>query len=87
MLGIIFSLSVVLLWIVVSVGTVRGAFVTGTLLFVPCAAEYERAFDFKEAEKKEQLRNGASAVWDGILFPPLICSAILHLVNGDLALP
>lgn len=61
-LGTIFSLSVILLWIVVSVGTVRGALVTGNLLFAPCAAEYEKAFNLKEAEKHEHLRNGAAAV-------------------------
>lgn len=61
-LGTIFSLSVVLLWIVVSVGTVRGAVVTGTLLFAPCAAEYEKAFNLRQAEKEEKLAKRSSAV-------------------------
>jgi tellurite resistance protein TehA-like permease len=56
-LGTIFSLLVVLLWIGVSVGTARGALVTGKLLFAPCAAAYEKAFNLKEAEKEAEKKN------------------------------
>lgn len=51
-LGTIFSLLVVLLWIVVSIGTVRGTFVTGTLLYAPCVPEYEKTVRTLESEKQ-----------------------------------
>ena len=60
-LGTIFSLSVLLLWIVVSARTMRGA-IAGTLLFAPCAAEYEKAHNLKMAEKQEKQKTGAHAV-------------------------
>ena len=55
-LGTIFSVAVVLLWIVVSAGTARGALVTGTLLLAPCAADYEKPHNLKVAEKMERLK-------------------------------
>ena len=53
-LGTAFSVSVILLWIVISAGTIRGAFVTKALLFAPCAAEYERAHNMQEAMSREK---------------------------------
>jgi len=60
-LGMIFSLSVVLLWIVVSAGTIRAAFVTKTLLFAPCAAEFEKAYNERKVEDIEKSK-GSHAV-------------------------
>ena len=65
-LGTIFSVAVVLLWIVVSAGTVRGAVVTGNLIFAPCAAEYEEGRNLKEAEKMEGLEERTSGSQEGI---------------------
>ena len=59
-IGTVFSISVVILWLVVSAGTIRDAFI-GNLLFAPCAAEYEKDWVKKESEK-EDLRNGSHAL-------------------------
>lgn len=49
-LGAIFSLTVVLLWIVVSIGTIHQAIV-GKLIFAPCIKDWE------EREEKRENRN------------------------------
>lgn len=54
-LGTIFSLSVVLLWIVVSVGTVHQA-IFGQLIFAPCIKDWERE---KEAREKDAEKGSA----------------------------
>jgi len=46
-LGTIFSLAVVLLWIVVTAGTLRGA-LSGELFFAPCLKQWEA----EQAERK-----------------------------------
>jgi len=60
-LGTIFSLSVLLLWLVVSAGTIRGAW-NGRLLFAPCAAEYEQSSARKAAKARSGI--GCAAVGD-----------------------
>lgn len=52
-LATILSVSVTLLWVVVSVGTIRGAFV-GKLLFAPCAAKFEEDFVKRQVMKEEE---------------------------------
>jgi tellurite resistance protein TehA-like permease len=59
-LGTIFSVAVVLLWIVVSVGTIKGL-ASGKLLFSPCAAEYEKGYVHSKAAEKEKSRDPSPA--------------------------
>lgn len=54
-LGSFFSVVVILLWLMVSAGTIKGAF-TGVIFYAPCAAEYEREFNARKA--REDLEKG-----------------------------
>ena len=54
-LGSFFSVVVVLLWLVVSAGTIKGACTRG-IFFAPCAAEYEKEFNARKA--RERLEKG-----------------------------
>lgn len=49
-LGSIFSVIVVLLWLVVSARTLKGV-VTRKIFYAPCAAEYEKEFNARKARK------------------------------------
>lgn len=49
-LGSIFSVIVVLLWLVVSARTIKGV-ITRTIFFAPCAAEYEKEFNARKARR------------------------------------
>lgn len=49
-LGSIFSVVVVLLWVMVSVLSLKGV-ITGTIFFAPCAAEYEKQFNAQRARR------------------------------------
>jgi tellurite resistance protein TehA-like permease len=61
-LGSIFSVVVILLWLVVSAGTIKGAF-TREIFFAPCAAEYEKEFIARKArEDLEKAMNGSGKV-------------------------
>jgi len=55
-LGTIFSVAVVLLWLVVSAQTARGA-LSGAMFVAPCVVEYEKEYMQKRAEKE----NGSQA--------------------------
>lgn len=59
-LGSIFSVAVVLLWLVVSVNTLRGV-VSGKLFFAPCAAEFEKAYVHRKAAEQEKRGSGDCA--------------------------
>lgn len=48
-LGSIFSVAVIILWLVVSAGTVRGAF-RGTMFFAPCVTDLEKKLEDKKAD-------------------------------------
>ncbi|KAG9882017.1 putative C4-dicarboxylate transporter/malic acid transport protein, partial [Aureobasidium melanogenum] len=52
-LATIFSICVTLLWIVVSVNTIRGAS-TGKLLFAPCAAKFEVEYTQRRIERAQK---------------------------------
>lgn len=56
-LGSIFSVVVVLLWLVVSAGTVKGV-KTRQIFFAPCAAEYEKQFNARKARKDLERATG-----------------------------
>ena len=60
-LGTIFSVAVVLLWLVVSVGTIHGA-VTGSLLFAPCVAEYEKEYVRRKSRSDSVAAHGCQVV-------------------------
>ena len=47
-LGSMFSVVVILLWLVVSAGTIKGV-ITRQMFFAPCAAEYEKQFIDRQA--------------------------------------
>ena len=49
-LGTIFSTCVVLLWIVVALGTIKGA-ISGELFYAPCLANLKRQQQQEEAEE------------------------------------
>ena len=49
-LGSIFSVTVVLLWLVVSARTLKGV-ITRKIFFAPCAAEYEKEFNARKARR------------------------------------
>lgn len=48
-LGSIFSVAVIILWLVVSAGTVRGA-IRGTIFFAPCVTDFEKKLEDKKAD-------------------------------------
>ena len=49
-LGTMFSIAVILLWLVVGLGTLKGA-LTGKLFYAPCVAQYEQ--ELRTGQKKE----------------------------------
>lgn len=49
-LGSFFSVVVILLWLMVSVGTIKGVY-TKEIFFAPCAAEYEKEFNARKVKK------------------------------------
>ena len=49
-LGSMFAVVVILLWLVVSAGTIRGV-ITRQIFFAPCAAEYEKEFNARKIRK------------------------------------
>ncbi|OAL37036.1 hypothetical protein AYO20_03805 [Fonsecaea nubica] len=55
-LGTIFSVAVVLLWLIVALGTLKGA-VTGTLFYAPCVEQYEKELTKAERKKEKKLNN------------------------------
>ena len=55
-LGSVFSVVVVLLWLVVSARTVQGV-ITKTIFHAPCAAEYEKQFNARKAMKDLEKAN------------------------------
>jgi len=60
-LGTIFSVAVVLLWLVVSAGTIKGI-ASGKLLYAPCVAEYEKEYLHRKAAEKEKKSGDTSPV-------------------------
>lgn len=54
-LGTIFSVAVVLLWLVVGLGTLKGAF-TGKLFFAPCVAQYEEQLEQEKRKERKERR-------------------------------
>jgi hypothetical protein len=49
-LGTIFSVAVILLWMVVGLGTLKGA-LSGELLYAPCVEQYEKRLGRKDKDK------------------------------------
>lgn len=60
-LGTVLSVGVLLLWVVVSIGTLRGL-VSGGLLFAPCAAEFEKIYVHRKAEEMASSKDAHSSV-------------------------
>jgi hypothetical protein len=52
-LGTIFSVAVILLWVVVGLGTIRGVF-SGELLYAPCVEQYEQKLQNEEKDGKKK---------------------------------
>ncbi|KIW67387.1 hypothetical protein PV04_06646 [Phialophora macrospora] len=56
-LGTIFSVAVILLWMVVGLGTLKGA-LSGELLYAPCVEQYEKRLASKDKDKDRIVNRG-----------------------------
>jgi hypothetical protein len=54
-LGTIFSVAVILLWLVVALATLRGV-IAGSIFFAPCVSQYEQQLGQAQRQQEKQAR-------------------------------